>query len=362
MKTWLPAVVCVVFLISAADAERNLCYAENGSSDVFYAEQNPEKYTYEDMQSDIAALQKKYDPYFSVHSLGKTADGRELYDLVIGNEEAERKIFINAGIHAREYITCQLVMKQAASFLEHTAEGDHYECRVGEKTNDQEKFSSETVSYREMWEKCQIHVMPMVNPDGTAISQNGLDGIQTEEMRTKVIGIASLDGQQAEGKYLINWKSNGCGIDLNRNFDALWDSYEDPAGHPSSAYYKGPYPGSEKESAAMIALTEEQRFDRTISYHAQGGVIYWYFGQEGTLYEDTKKLGDRIAAITGYTLDADYQSLDPAGYKDWAISKEGIPSLTIEIGRDTVPVPEEQFDEIWEQNKNVWEECVLDIL
>lgn len=55
---------------------------------------------------------------------------------------------------------------------------------------------------------------------------------------------------------------------------------------------------------------------------------------------------------------ADYQSLDPAGYKDWAISQKGIPSLTIEVGRDTVPVPEEQFDEIWNANKNVWEECV----
>ena len=362
MKTWLPAVLCAVLLITAAGAERNLCYAQSNSSDMLYAEQNPEKYTYEDMQSDIAALQKKYDPYFSVHSLGKTADGRELYDLVIGSEEAERKIFINGGIHAREYITCQLVMKQAASFLEHAARGDDYEHHSDGEAADQEGGALQTVSYREMWENCQIHVMPMVNPDGTAISQNGLEGIQTEEMRTKVIGIASLDGQQAEGEYLVNWKSNGCGIDLNRNFDALWDSYEDPAGHPSSAYYKGSYPGSEEERAAMIALTEEQKFDRTISYHAQGGVIYWYFGQEGTLYDDTKQLGERIAAVTGYTMDADYQSLDPAGYKDWAISKEGIPSLTIEIGHDTVPVPEEQFDEIWEQNKNVWEECVLDTL
>lgn len=207
-------------------------------------------------------------------------------------------------------------------------------------------------------EICQIHVMPMVNPDGVAISQKGLSGLQTEEMRTKVTGIAALDGQEAQGDYLINWKSNGCGIDLNRNFDALWDSYADPVGHPSSSHYKGPYPGSEKETDAMITLTEEQNFARTVSYHAQGNVIYWYFGQEGQLYEDTKAFGERISALTGYVMDADYQSLDPAGYKDWAISQKGIPSLTIEVGRDTVPVPEEQFDEIWNANKNVWEECV----
>lgn len=39
-------------------------------------------------------------------------------------------------------------------------------------------------------------------------------------------------------------------------------------------------------------------------------------------------------------------------------ARKEFPSLTIEVGRDTVPVPEEQFDEIWNANKNVWEECV----
>lgn len=247
-------------------------------------------------------------------------------------------------------------MKQAEAFLEHIANNDDYE-QLSDLQNVDEKSCNE-VPYKEMWENCQIHVMLMVNPDGVAISQKGLSGLQTEEMRTKVTGIAALDGQEAQGDYLINWKSNGCGIDLNRNFDALWDSYADPVGHPSSSHYKGPYPGSEKETDAMITLTEEQNFARTVSYHAQGNVIYWYFGQEGQLYEDTKAFGERISALTGYVMDADYQSLDPAGYKDWAISQKGIPSLTIEVGRDTVPVPEEQFDEIWNANKNVWEECV----
>lgn len=322
-----------------------------GESDILYTDENSGKYTYENMQSDIAFLQKKYDKYFNVLSLGQTEDGRELYDLVIGNAEAEKKIFINAGIHAREYMTCQLVMKQAAEFLKHVSGNEKYESITGEQDG---------ITYEEMWENCQIHVVPMVNPDGVSISQFGLDGLQTEEMKTKVISIASLDAQSAQGEYLTNWKSNGCGVDLNRNFDALWDSYADPAGHPSSEYYKGTSPGSEKESKALINLTEEQNFGRTVSYHAQGSVIYWYFGQEGELYDETKAFGERISVITGYVMDDNYQALDPAGYKDWAISKMKIPSLTIEIGRDTVPLPAEQFEEIWEKNKNVWEECIVD--
>ena len=65
------------------------CYAEDIS---LYADQKPEKYTYENMQSDITALQGKYDQLFNVRSLGQTKDGRELYDLIIGKEDADKKI------------------------------------------------------------------------------------------------------------------------------------------------------------------------------------------------------------------------------------------------------------------------------
>ena len=34
----------------------------------------------------------------------------------------------------------------------------------------------------------------------------------------------------SDNDYLEQWKSNANGVDLNRNFDALWDSYADPAG------------------------------------------------------------------------------------------------------------------------------------
>ena len=66
--------------------------------------------------------------------------------------------------------------------------------------------------------------------------------------------------------------------------------------------------------------------------------------------------------MTGYYLDSNYQNLDPAGYKDWAISKMGIPSLTVEVGRETSPVPPAQFSEIWEQNRLVWKAVCDNVL
>ena len=144
--------------------------------------------------------------------------------------------------------------------------------------------------------------------------------------------------------------------------ETVWISTGILTRHPSADHYKGTEPGCEAESAALISLTREQQFSRTISYHTQGGVIYWYFAQEGELYEKSLDFGERISHLTGYDLDGNYEDLDPAGYKDWAISAEKIPSLTIEVGRETSPVPSEQMEEIWNRNEYVWEETLLDVM
>lgn len=307
--------------------------------------QHPECYTYKQMEADLMILPEIYGTIVQIDSLGETVDGRQVYHVAIGNEKAEKKIFINAGIHAREYLTSHLVMNQIIAFLEHVVAEDSYQ----------------GYTYQQLLENVQIHVVPMINPDGITISQFGMEGIQKDEIKQKISAIANQDGESAEGYYLTRWKANANGVDLNRNFDALWNQYQG-TGHPSSDKYKGNAVGCEVESAALIALTEQEQFVRTISYHTQGSVIYWYFAQEGELYDATLRFGERISKLTGYPMDANYEYLDPAGYKDWAIREKSIPSLTIEIGRETSPVPFEQYAEIWTRNQYVWEETLLDIM
>lgn len=313
----------------------------------FLAYQTLEMYTYQDLCHDINLLEQAYFDLTEVNSLGVTADGRNLYHVIVGNQNAEYKIFINAGIHGREYMTCQLVMKQLITYLDHIVQKDSYAHKEYGMT-----------AYEQMWEQCAIHIVPMVNPDGITISQYGVTGLEHQVMREQVESIAMREGGYGDVYYYKRWKSNANGVDLNRNFDALWETYDDGVGMPSADHYKGIYTGSEAESAAMIMLTEKEKFHLTVSYHTQGSVIYWYFGQEGELYEKTKAAADLVSLITGYPTDANYEHLDPAGYKDWCISKKGIPGLTIEIGTETSPVPASQFDTVWNQNQNVWEELV----
>ena len=294
-------------------------------------------YTYGEFQRDMAALQKNAGAALRVDEIGQTVDGNKLYDFRVGNPSAERHLLVFGGIHAREYITAQLVMRQLVQLLSDQSTNGSYE----------------NMAVRELLSNTEIHFIPMANPDGIGISQLGLEGLRTEAVRETVRQIASKDGKALTESYLRQWKSNANGVDLNRNFDALWESYNDHLGHASADHYKGTAPECELESKALADLTRQFQFDATLSYHTQGEVIYWNFGQEGELKDMSLLLANRVSELTGYRLDGNFQALDTAGYKDWAISKMGIPSLTIEAGHGGNPVDPAQMDAIWRENRNV---------
>ena len=294
-------------------------------------------YTYGEFQRDMAALQKNAGAVLRVDEIGQTVDGNKLYDFRVGNPSAERHLLVFGGIHAREYITAQLVMRQLVQLLSDQSTNGSYE----------------NIAVRELLSNTEIHFIPMANPDGIGISQLGLEGLHTEAVRETVRQIAAKDGKALTESYLRQWKSNANGVDLNRNFDALWESYNDHLGHASADHYKGTAPECELESKALADLTRQFQFDATLSYHTQGEVIYWNFGQEGELKNMSLLLANRVSELTGYRLDGNFQALDTAGYKDWAISKLGIPSLTIEAGHGGNPVDPAQMDAIWRENRDV---------
>lgn len=302
----------------------------------------PRQYTYDDLEYDIHELKRICGDLISVNELCTTVDGRKVYDIILGDCSGENQILIFGAMHAREYITSQVVMRQL--------------CECIDAVNGY-KTEYKGIRADELLSGITIHFIPMSNPDGVAISQFGMDGILTDAVKNNIISMGSGDYEQ--------WKANANGVDLNRNFDAGWDEYTG-AELPSSDRYKGSYPGSEIESEALINLTIECKFKRTISYHTCGALIYWFYKQSGEVLEESRCFAQSISDETGYILDSDYTAVDAAGYKDWAVYKMGIPSITIEIGNENGegiinPVPIEYFDSIWEKNKNVVYAAVYDL-
>lgn len=301
----------------------------------------PEKYSYENLLHDIEILCDNYPAQVQAVNLCDTPDGRQVIDIILGDTKNENQILIFGAMHAREYITIQIVMRQLCESIDAlNGYGGTYK----------------GISTAKLLQGVTIHFVPNSNPDGVAISQFGLPAINSDLIRQEVSKIVG-DSEQ--------WKANVRGVDLNRNFDADWQDYYG-AQYPASERYKGTFPGSEPESAALIRLTKNYPMKRTISYHSCGDVIYWYYKQQGAVLETSKRFAQIISDETGYWLDSDYTALDPAGFKDWAVYKLGVPSLTIETGAENgasiiAPVPISRFSSIWQRNKNVVYATVYDL-
>ena len=299
-----------------------------------------EKYSYDQMVQDINSLGETYSGMFQTNVIGTSLDGRNIYEIVVGNQNASKHILVHAGIHAREYMTPLLVMKQLEYGLHFYNSG---------------KYASYSLST--MFDQVAIHYVPMVNPDGIAISQFGTDAIRSDELRQQINACYEADTASgrttaAFDRYLSLWKANARGVDLNQNFPANWD-LANSAPHPSYAVYKGTSALSEPESQALANLTTSRQWAVTISYHSMGNIIYWdYTGNRKQ--EESSELANLISNNTGYAL---YGSSGHGGYKDWVqIKDDPIPSLTIETGSVACPLPVDQFIPIWEANKMVWAE------
>jgi len=85
----------------------------------------------------------------------------------------------------------------------------------------------------------------------------------------------------------LGTRQNAHGVDLNRNFGAMWQH----AGSPGSTYYSGPRPFSEPETNAARALIRELDPRYTIWFHQHMNLV-WAFGRSAAA-------GRRYARLAG---------------------------------------------------------------
>jgi len=214
-------------------------------------------------------------------------------------------------------------------------------------------------SIKHLLQNTCIHFVPMLNPDGVSLVQNGLNGIGSEELRKSVLEMAQKEHATHLSSYFRLWKNNLRGVNLNKNFDVNWEQTVDKKGYPSKDEYKGSSAESEVESKALADLQRKENFSATISYHTQGEVIYWYFG-EGSYVEEAKKLAEIIKKNSNYRMVNSYHENYAGGFKDYMERKFNVPSVTVECGSGTSPVSEEQIDKIWAGQRGVLPDLLLE--
>ncbi len=203
-------------------------------------------------------------------------------------------VLVQYSIHAREYITARLALKQLEDFVKNGKRGT-------------------------------VYFLPLTNPDGVKIVLNG----------NKL------------------YKANALGVDLNVNFDAKWGTGASNKRVKGDSDYIGEYPFSENETAFLRDFTLKLKPDITVSYHAKGEEIYYEFFQDKKRKKRDLKIAEKLSKVTGYKLKSTLNSA--GGYKDWCIESLKIPSFTIEVGSDDLshPIGYKHLKSIYEKHKNV---------
>lgn len=282
-------------------------------------------YSYEDMTSDLRGLAGKYKGRVSLTSIGTSEDGRNIWCLRIGRASASRKLVINAGIHAREWLNPLMLMRKSEEILR------QYE------------------DYRSALSGKCVYVIPMINPDGVTISQSGFGAIRSEKLRKLC--------QKTKSSYRT-WKGNARAVNLNFNFPGGWNE-KGKSQKPDGVTYPGEKPASEKETKAMMRFINGLSGLRgVINYHSTGSILYWNYNVEsdGGLYGRQSALAGKIHSFTGYRLMPKSISTDPnGGMGDWIIYNKRIPNVTVETGTVMCPLPHSQLKRITRENGKMLE-------
>ncbi|MFA6860296.1 MAG: M14 family zinc carboxypeptidase [Clostridia bacterium] len=248
-------------------------------------------------------------------TVGNSTLGIPIYGVHIGSYYG-KQVLVEGALHAREYITSLLLVKQVEHLKNENFEGG-------------------------------IYFVPLMNPDGVKLVLDGASNLESKLQKYLI------DVNSDKTDFSL-WKANANTVDLNVNFDALWGKGSQNVFSPAPANFVGYYANSEREVNDLIKFTLKIMPDLTLSYHSKGNVIYYGFEMlsEEEIARDLK-IANVFALETGYTVIKTENST--GGFSDWVSLVLKIPAFTIEVGSDEIshPITEEFLPEIFEKNKDI---------
>ncbi|XP_068618068.1 carboxypeptidase B-like [Battus philenor] len=203
----------------------------------------------------LDSLENTYPSLCTVVPIGTTLEGRLIKVLRVSNSEVgNAAVWVDAGIHAREWIA-PAVNTFIADYV------------VRNFDSLPESFTNKD------W-----YFLPVANPDGYDYSH------KVERLWRK---------NRA-------WYGGECiGVDLNRNFSFAWGG-RNSSTDPSSPFFRGRQPFSEPESSAMrdILVNSGIKFKVYITLHSYGQVIVFPYGYRDELCPDYVRLLEGATAMS----------------------------------------------------------------
>lgn len=242
----------------------------------------------------MESLVENYKGIVSPLVAGQSYEGVTIRGLKISYKPNNTAVFIEGGIHAREWISPSTVTFILNQLL-----------------------TSNDTKVRDIAENFDWIIFPVVNPDGYKVT------FESERMWRKT--------RQPFGICL--------GADLNRNWDVYWNetgSSSDPCDYDFAGSSVFSEPEAKQLSDYILRISESQNIRTYLSFHSFSQLLMFPHGatsERAYNYDDLKAIGEKsIEAIkkrygTVYKTGSVYETIYPASGSsvDWAHSKANIP-------------------------------------
>lgn len=251
----------------------------------------------QEVESAVISLVSAYPNLCELITLPlPTHEGRICHAVKIGKMSKKECdcILLTGGVHAREWGSCEICISFASDLLEAyvTNSGLQYGGKI---------FSNNQI--RSIIENLNVIIFPDVNPDGRKYSQT----------------VSPM------------WRKNRnptAGVDINRNYDFLWDypnlfsslAQVEPytSTDPSSYQYHGPSPFSEPETRNVLWLFDEfPRIRWFIDIHCYTQLLLYNWGDDQNQSTDptVNFSNSSFNSVRGIKNDAAYREFIPPD--DW---------------------------------------------
>lgn len=199
--------------------------------------------TPDEVRTRLAQIADEHPDIVRLEEFGQSHEGRPLVAAVLqrGSGDSRPTVLFNGMHHARELMTTEV----ALSIVEEL---------VAE--------AGRSVEVDAWLDRYRIVVVPQVNPDGNALVHSG-------------------NRYWRKNAWTESGGSKVTGVDLNRNYPALWGACNGSSGKRSSDTYRGPSAASEPETQALMELVGRYRPVLDISYHSFSELIIFPYGCRG---------------------------------------------------------------------------------
>ncbi|CAM3991305.1 M14 family zinc carboxypeptidase [Cohnella lubricantis] len=270
------------------------------------------------LSRDIERLKREYS-FLTTEVIGRSVMGKPIQAIRIG--EGALRLHANGAVHANEWVTSLALMR----LLEDYAKAcKRHGTIAGRSSSD-------------LYRRCTLWLVPMVNPDGVDLTLEPLDSGHPYYKELLKWNHGSVRFHR--------WKANIRGVDLNDQFPAHWEEEKRRRGlnGPAPRDYSGPSPLSEPEARALAEFAAEKDFHAVLSFHTQGEEIYWNY--RGLEPPSSKALAEALGRASGYR-PVRLEGSD-AGFKDWFIAQYRRPGFTVEAGWGHNPLPLDVFPDLY---------------